>query len=204
MILTHGANSLGETGHNVIGGKTYEVVTMPDGKKWLAENLDFTFPGLDVGSAGLSSTPKANYYDDDEHTNGWNGRKCGLLYNWHAVKYLNDNRNRFFRGWRIPTLSDYNTLILAIGGTTYGGKELKQDNVSWAPNWNGTNDYDFNLLPAGRYNGNFVQISSRALIWTATEYDSINAYFADVDESTPIGTDSYRKDYQYSIRLIEE
>lgn len=28
---------------NVIGGKRYKTVQMPDGKIWLAENLDFKF-----------------------------------------------------------------------------------------------------------------------------------------------------------------
>ena len=78
-----------ESGINVIGGKRYKTARMPDGKIWLAENLDFKF--CKIGGSDTPTTSNAWYYDNDEPTYGWRNKKYGLLYNWHAVKFLNDN-----------------------------------------------------------------------------------------------------------------
>ena len=87
-----------------IGGKDYNCVKMPDGKVWMAENLDFKFSGVDIGPSDSPSSPSAWYYNNDEATYGIDGtRKCGLLYNWHAVKHLNDHRSTLCPGWHVPT-----------------------------------------------------------------------------------------------------
>lgn len=86
---------------------------MPDGKVWMAENLDFAWSGLTVGGSGTSSNPKANYYDNDEVTYGWNGRKCGLLYNWYAAKHLEDNKSTLIPGWHVPTKAEWDALATA-------------------------------------------------------------------------------------------
>lgn len=50
--------------------------------------------------AGIDGTPAWCYYDD----NPANGRKWGILYNWHAV---HDPRGLAPEGWRIPLEEDW-------------------------------------------------------------------------------------------------
>lgn len=140
---------------DVIGGKKYKTVKMPDGKTWLAENLDFKF--CNIGGSDRPEVANAWYYNNDESTYGWNGYKCGLLYNWYAVKLLNDNRSDLCPGWHVPTSEEWDSLITACGGNSIAGKNLKGlDNSisSGFPNdWNGTDDYGFNAIPTGYYEG---------------------------------------------------
>lgn len=163
MILTHGANSISRGGGgNVIGGRTYRTVVMPDGKEWLAENLDYKFDGLVVGSSAQSeSEPHGNYFNNDEATYGIDGTyKCGLLYNWPAVKYLDDNKATLCPGWHVPTSTEWDDLLTACGGSgSVAGYKLcaiKNSVVAGFPSWdNPTDDYGFGILPCGRYEGSF-------------------------------------------------
>ncbi len=185
----------------IIGGKTYRTVKMPDGKLWLAENLDFKF--CNVGGSGTPSTPNAWYYNNDETTYGWNGYKCGLLYNWHAVKLLEDHKSELCPGWHVPTTSEWDALATAVGGTSTAGTKLKAANVSWATSWGGTDDYGFAVLPAGGYNGSFYLVDSLANFWTITESGSI-AYFRYFDTGATMNQETYYKSNGYSVRLVRD
>lgn len=104
-----------------IGGRVYRTVTI-NGVTWLAENLDYKFSGCGIGGSGTPSTPNAWYYNNDEATYGIDGvRKCGLLYNWHAVKLLNDSRSDLIPGWHVPTKDEWTALATAVGGTRVAG-----------------------------------------------------------------------------------
>lgn len=179
---------LKEPVHEVtIGGKTYRTVLMPDGKEWLAENLDFAWDGLPVPTSDAREveTPQAMYYNYDESTYGWNGYKCGLLYNWYAVKYLEDNKSTLIPGWHVATNAEWDALATAVGGKSTAGTKLKAKDNSvtsgWPSGWNGTDDYGFSAIPAGVHLGGFCFIGTRAYFWTATENNSSDAcgwYFA--------------------------
>lgn len=197
----------------VIGGKTYRTVNMPDGKVWLAENLDFAWDGLPVptSTAYTKNTPQAMYYNYDESTYGWDGYKCGLLYNWYAVKYLEDNKSTLIPGWHVPTKSEYESLKTAIesgGSTNTAGTKLKaKDNTAasnWPSGWNGTDDYGFNVLPAGRYDDLWETIGIYAQIWSASEMDDRHAHlvFFNKNRTTMDFADIY-KIQQSSVRLVK-
>lgn len=171
MILTHGANSIGSGGggENVIGGREYTVVDMPDGHTWLAENLDYKFEGCVIGGPLDVTTPNAWYYNNDEASYGIDGTyKCGLLYNWYAVDYLNTNRETLCPGWHVPTSTEWANLINITGGTSSG--KLKSIVESWfSGSWNGTDDYGFKIIPSGQCDeSQFFGLSYAGLIWTAT------------------------------------
>ena len=198
----------------VIGGKTYRTVNMPDGKVWLAENLDFAWDGLPVptSTAYTKNTPQAMYYNYDESTYGWDGYKCGLLYNWYAVKYLEDNKSTLIPGWHVPTKSEYESLKTAIesgGSTNTAGTKLKaKDNTAasnWPSGWNGTDDYGFNVLPAGRYDDLWETIGIYAQIWAASEMDDKYAHlvFFNKNWTTMDFADMYKIE-QSSVRLVRD
>lgn len=193
------------SGTDIIGGRTYPTVTI-GGKTWLAENLDFKFSGLVVGSSGTSSSePRANYYSNDESMYGEHGNKYGLLYNWIAVKYLEDNKNTLIgenTKWRVPTSADWDALANAVGGSSVAGIKLKST-TGWSSG-NGDGTFDFNAFPAGRYSGSFDRVGYDANFWTATEYDSSDAYRRNLSTGASMKSFNNSKYAQYSVRLVKD
>lgn len=215
MILTHGSNSISRGGSHQneveIGGRWYPYVQIGN-QIWMAENLDYKFDvngsTLPIGSAGTPTTPAAWYYDNNEASYGIDGTyKCGLLYNWYAAKYLNDNRDTLLpSGWHVPTSSEFDTLATNVGGASTAGTKLKALNNSvtsnWPSGWNGTDDYGFNALPAGYYYGIFYSVNSTSYLWT-TEQVSSYAYFRQLNAGPSVSSSYDSKDYGYSIRLVK-
>ena len=186
-----------------IGGRVYRTVTI-GGVTWLAENLDYKFSGCGIGGGGTPTTPNAWYYNNDEATYGIDGvRKCGLLYNWYAVKLLNDNSSDLIPGWHVPTKDEWTALANAVGGTGVAGTRLKAANVDWVSSWGGTDDYGFTVLPAGNYNGSFIGVGSRAAFWSITESGSY-AYFRFFDTGATMGQSTGYKYYGNSVRLVKD
>jgi uncharacterized protein (TIGR02145 family) len=186
-----------------IGGRTYRTVNI-GGVTWLAENLDYKFSGCNIGGSGTPSTPNAWYYNNDEATYGIDGvRKCGLLYNWYAVKLLNDNKATLCPGWHVPTNDEWTALANAVGGTSTAGTKLKATNVSWATSWGGTDDYGFGVLPTGAYYGHFEGVGSYACFWTITESGSY-AYERIFDTGATMKQNTYNEISCFSVRLVKD
>lgn len=186
----------------VIGGREYRTVTIGT-QTWLAENFDFKFSGLVIGNqnGASSSEPRGNYYDNDEATYGVNGNKYGLLYNWIAVKYLENNKSSLIPGWHVPTADEWDALAEAVGGTSVAGTKLKSKS-DWTSDA-GTNNYGFSALPSGYYYGLFGGLGTHANFWTSTEYDSNNAWYRGFMKSTKMHSHNPSKADQYSVRLVK-
>lgn len=204
-VYNDGAGGGGNTVE--IGGRTYHIVDMPDGKTWLVENLQLTWSGL-VISSSVQGVPAACYYNNDPSTYGLDGpRKCGLLYNGHSVRYLEANKASLIPGWHVPTIDEWRNLKSSIGGGNDAGKKLKADNVDWAPNWNGLNEYGFSVLPAGYwYYNSFYQIAESSYIWASTQYNA-NANWCVVfhDYDASLGEYQGRVEFHaHSIRLVKD
>lgn len=200
MILTHGANSLPRSGGETvtIGGRKYRTVTIGT-QTWLAENLDFEFPGLVFGQSGTSNRePRGNYYQNNASAYG----KYGILYNWIAVKYLEDNKSSLIPGWHVPTTAEWDALATAVGGTSVAGTKLKST-TDWSSGA-GTDDYGFSALPAGRYSGYFDKLDSIAFFWTVTENTGSIAYDRFFDTGARMNSGAHDKFYQYSVRLVKD
>ena len=187
-----------------IGGRVYRTVTI-GGATWLAENLDYKFSGCGIGGDGTPSTPNAWYYNNDEATYGIDGtRKCGLLYNWHAVKFLNDNKSELMPGWHVPTTAEWDALANAVGGTGVAGTRLKATNVSWATSWGGTDDYGFGVLPAGYRHSNFSDLGSLAFFWLPEDASGSTASYKVFSDSSSILLEQNIKEYAFSVRLVKD
>ena len=187
-----------------IGGRVYRTVTI-GGVTWLAENLDYKFSGCGIGGRGTPNTPNAWYYNNDETTYGIDGtRKCGLLYNWYAVKLLNDNRSELIPGWHVATRDEWDALVNAVGGASIAGTRLKAANVSWATSWRGTDDYGFGVLPAGyRSSDNFSSVGTNAFFWLPDDVSGSNAYYK-VFSGSSILSEQNSKNYGFSVRLVKD
>lgn len=154
-------------------GKTYKTVKI--GKQtWMAENLNF--------KAGNSSC-----YDNQESS----CEEYGRLYTWADAmdsaavfstngKGCGDENNCSptypVRGicpqnWHLPTLAEFDSLKVAVGGRSIAGTNLKSAS-GWNNEGNGTDAYGFSALPSGNRVfglGSFWHKGSRAFFWSATE-----------------------------------
>lgn len=190
-------------GESEIGGKTYRTVTIGN-QTLLAENLDFKFSGCNIGGSGTPSTSNAWYYNNNEATYGWEGKKYGLLYNWHAVKLLNDNRATLIPGWHVPSTTEWDALATAVGGASNAGTVLKST-TDWTSGA-GTDVYGFAALPAGnRYSGSFNDVCLYANFWTATEHSSSDAYTRHFNtDASMISGYNDKTDGAFSVRLVRD
>jgi uncharacterized protein (TIGR02145 family) len=70
----------------------------------------------------------------------------GKLYNWYAI---NDPRGIAPKGWRIPTISDWQQLVDSVGGLDSAGANLKEVSLFWQQANPATNKSGFSARPGG-------------------------------------------------------
>ena len=197
-----------------IGGSTYRTVTMPDGKEWLAENLDYQFAGCTFNpSSWVSRSPSCCYYNggSTEYKPHY-----GLLYNWYAVEYLTANKTTLIPGWHVPTQEEWLTLFTSLqGGIATAGAALKTTtgwsfNGDTSPSRNGTDDYNFSVLPSGvrNFNNAMINEGSNGYFWSSVGFSSTDAYYVefksygnDVDSVVNSTGDKYNG---YPLRLVKD
>lgn len=149
-------------------------------KYWMSQNLNVTTfrngdPIYEVKSndewmnAAERKQPAWCYYENLAK----NGAKYGKLYNWYAIT---DPRGLAPKGWKIPTLNDWDTLFTVIGGIDEAALKMKNEN-GWEANGNGTNETGFSALPGGYrdQNGIFYFPGIRGFWWTSSEQNQYNA-----------------------------
>jgi len=143
-------------------GKTYKKVKMPDGKTWMAENLNFE-------ANGSSCLEEVDFTCDKYY------EEYGRLYNWDAAKISCPS------GWRLPSNDDWSNLINSVGSDA--ATKLKS-RYGWPTfdtyDANGTDDFKFSALPGGGiiskdYNPDPIIMTGGFLgaWWTDTE-DNVN------------------------------
>lgn len=190
----------------VIGGRSYPYVQIGN-QLWLAENLDYKFEvdgsQMPIGVSGTPSTPSAWYYNNDEKTYGVNGNKYGLLYNWYAAKYLEDNKSTLLpEGWHFPSTTDWDALAETCGGASICGTKLKST-TGWSSG-NGTDNYGFSVFPSSYYYGSFYDLGSYSTFWTSIETDSSIAHGRSLDTGTSLNSNDYYKTFGCSVRLVKD
>jgi len=102
----------------------------------------------------------------------------GRLYTWHAAT---DTRNICPVGWHLPSRTEWNTLLTAMGGASVAGGKLKETGLShWStPNEGATNISGFTGIPTGNRAAagscsNYTNVSS---LWSSTERDNTYAWY---------------------------
>jgi uncharacterized protein (TIGR02145 family)/uncharacterized repeat protein (TIGR02543 family) len=145
------------------GGQKYKTVKIGT-QTWMAENLNYK------PSSGNSWC----YNDEDSYCTQY-----GRLYDWSTAMDVCPV------GWHLPSRDEWGILAKYAGGTgTYGklgtaGTKLKS-RTDWTTSSNipvGTDDYGFSALPGGSYTyGGFADAGDVGFWWTATEFDSDDAY----------------------------
>jgi len=174
-------------------GKTYNAVQIGN-QAWMAENLNYQ---VSSGSWCYNN-------------NSANCNICGRLYNWNTAKTVCPS------GWHLPTREEWDNLAESVGGQKstgyyslwhdwlYAGKTLKST-TGWGNDGNGTDGYGFSALPCGTRStsGSFESGESCGAWWTATEYNSNDAYMRymfDILDRDHILESNYGKGGGFSVR----
>lgn len=172
-------------------GNLYTSVTIGS-QKWMVENWKCTKNGL-----AMTIPEKTMTSEWESQTNTSTGARCyylndssykstyGLLYNWYTV---NHTMFQFLpsyvinKGWRIPSKTDWETLVATIGGDPVGGSMKEAGTTHWdSPNTDATNSTGFTSLPGmvRDSSGSFVGtgVGEYAYYWSSTAYDTDDGYY---------------------------
>ena len=216
-----------------IDGNSYNTVLI-GAQCWTKENLrvrrynNGTSILFDAsGDSGGSSTTWQNlkigahtiYAHDSTTTTPSNRTKYGYLYNWYAAKGIyttgniqsTDTLNICPSGWHVPTDAEWTTLTTELGGESVAGGKMKSIGTAYwnSPNTGATDESGFSALPGGYRNsdGSFYNIRNNAFFWSATEFDSLNAwsrslniYIGSVNRNNTIS--DYFKSVGASVRCL--
>ncbi|GBU23221.1 hypothetical protein R80B4_03137 [Fibrobacteres bacterium R8-0-B4] len=194
---TEGAGTLADARD----GRVYWTAKMPDGKTWMAENLNYNLPGKSrcLPVPPVCDNGVCSEYNPNDTTNC---NEFGRLYFWEAAKKVCP------AGFRLPSRDDWNTLVQAVGGEKSGVK------LKAASGWvydghgiNGTDDYGFSALPGESYsfNGGWTGGRIRGYWWTATEKGERHAYYRSIwYGDNNISEDASGKQFAaYSVRCVK-
>jgi uncharacterized protein (TIGR02145 family) len=137
-------------------------------------------------------------------------KKYGVLYNWDAA------REGCPQGWHLPTDEEWRELeeYLGMAAEELGSREWRSSGevgkklksvLSWKMN-NGSNEFNFNILPGGcRGYGGFGSLNFCAYFWTASAAGNDNAWrrgFCGDDSGSCREED--RRYFGLSIRCVKD
>ena len=190
-------------------GQVYRTtIIAPEGtdysEVWMAENLNYVTSNsycyndttVSCDAYGrLYTWPAAVGKTEDEC--GY-GHECGLS--------TGDVRGVCPKGWHVPSQSEWNELLTAVGGLSTAGTKLKSTS-GWNSSGNGTDNYVFSALPAGiRINlGSYYNEGNDADFWSSTEIDSWTVYYLymyDYEDNAYLN--NIDKNYGFSVRCLKD
>ena len=209
-----------------IDGNVYKTVKLGN-QVWMAENLRTTryADGTPIPLVTATSSAAVRYYPNN---NSANVTDFGYLYSWYAVMKGASSSNSNPSGvqgicpdgWHVPSDAEWTELTNYVSCQSQyvcGGDE---DNIAKAlaseVGWNSStyncdvgnnpsanNATGFSARPAGNYFGNYNSFGYGANFWSATQFNSYNAYIRYLYYGYAIVYRyNYIKYYGYSVRCI--
>ena len=193
-----------------IDGNEYTTVTIGS-QTWMVENLKTT--KYNDGTAISNPISDEEWANNNTGAYGWynnneEGYKdpYGALYNWVAV-----NSNKLCpTGWRVPTETDWETLIDFLGFPDAGSKLKEMGTAHWnEPNSDATNESGFTAVGSGHrwHTGAYAGLGAVCYFWSSTENaEEGTAYAYYVGPTFPrLEEGSYNKVIRgLSVRCIKE
>lgn len=142
--------------------------------------------------------------------------KLGYLYNWAAAvcfesaaaakeqdKYFEDSRQGICpNGWHVPAVTEWKTLVDNCTPLPYSRLKSKS---GWYNGINGTDEFEFAILPAGLGEGSVVRrVGADAYFWTATATTSTDANYRHWPyDAEIIHINEYNKREAFSVRCVK-
>jgi uncharacterized protein (TIGR02145 family) len=202
VVLKNSCDSL------TYGGKVYKTLKIGF-QCWMAENLN-------IGTRINSTQEQINNSIIEKYCYNNADSNCSLyggLYQWkEAMQYAfsEDAQGICPDGWHIPSLNDWQSLIITLGGFSSAGGVMKDSGiVHWAfPNTRATNLSGFTALPTGcraPYNGGgFEWFPFWTYYWSTTEIDAENAWRIDLKHNNATCNYIYGyKTFGFPVRCIK-
>ena len=169
---------------------------------WMTRNMNIGIMSSSQSNNGIIE--KLCYSDNINNCNIYGG-----LYNWNEMmQYISVEGIRGIcpTGWHIPTLSDWEILINAVGDTSSAGGKLKSNSYWQNPNTGATNETGFTGLPAGEsFSNTYWGQGHTGYFWSSTTAQN-NGIAHKLFYYTPsIYQGSYSKDTSFfSVRCIRD
>ena len=186
-------------------GQVYKTVKIGD-QVWMAQNLNY------ADSVKTPSLKGRSWCFENDSTN------CltyGRLYTWAAAV---DSQGICPEGWHLPNKSEWELLVETVGSQS--GSKLKSL-AGWSYDGNGVDEFGFSALPAGYRlyaeslecgpiktsrcaSNEFVGIGIDANLWTATEYNTKEAYYFHLgDDREDALLKPHEQTYGISVRCVK-
>jgi len=202
------------------GGQTYNTVQIGT-QCWMAENLNIGTMINGVDTMFNNGLIEKYCYDDLEDNCDTNGG----LYQWdEMMHYVTTQGAQGIcpAGWHVPT--DYEWKILeGTVDSQYGvgdpewdktgewrgfdaGLNLKS-NGGWNFGGNGTDLYNFMVLPCGRrdLDGSFTRLGDKTYFWTSADHSNDYAWIRYIaHDYSEVHRDAFHKQYGRSVRCIRD
>jgi uncharacterized protein (TIGR02145 family) len=189
-----------------VDGNVYPIVKIGT-QTWMTENLITTkyndstaiSTGLSNAEWTINSTGAYTFYDNAPSNNAIYGK----LYNWSAV-----NTGKLApKGWHIPTIDEWNTLVTFLGGSMIAGGKMKSMSNLWnAPNTGADNSSGFKGLPAGfrGTTGSYGTIGNTGFWWASSPRNLTQGDYIKLDHSaTTAFTQGATRTFGYSVRCVK-
>lgn len=157
-------------------GQTYKTVTIGS-QTWMAQNLNYKAANSFCYESSAENCEKYGrlylWSAAMDSVGAWstNGKDCGDL---TSCSPTDPVRGVCPEGWHLPSNTEWETMLIAVGGVSTAGKVLKSTS-GW--NGNGTDDFGFSALSAGyRFvRGDYDLEGSKTYFWSSTEKDNNRA-----------------------------
>jgi len=180
-------------------GKTYKTIEIGN-LCWLQENLNTgvlvqSLPSaFDQSSVRKNNTVEKYCFNNDNN----NCTSQGGLYDWaEMMRYTSNEGVQGIcpDGWKIPSLGEWNSLIMILGGPSLAGTPTKRGGAS-----------GFDAIAAGfrKPTGSFDNQGKTAYFWTSTAIDEVSAWGVMLQfGGSSLSTNSYSKFSGLSVRCIK-
>ena len=174
-------------------GKEYQTIKI-DRQCWMTQNMNLgeMIPGTEEQQDN-ENFEKYCYDDNEDNCNDFGG-----LYQWdEMMQYDTSSTNQGIcpKGWHLPTIKEWNSLIDYYGGPTVAGDSLKLGGNS-----------GFDALMAGyrNTNDNFLMLNDEAYFWTSIYQGNSLAYYNSLTQSgSGVSLGGNEKQYGYSVRCLK-
>jgi len=174
--------------------KKYKTVKIGT-QNWMAQNLNYSEKGVCYNNKDANCDIYGRLYD-------WvTAMDISADYNNKKYDMQGQQQGICPDGWHLPTNSEWNALVSAVGG--YPARKLKARNDLWGKDY-GTDIYGFGALPGGGSEGEFKNLNTLGSWWTTTENSNPYSYVRTMNSGNTVPSSSPNKKSLYSVRCVED